>query len=117
MAVSKRVRIADVAMRAGVGVGTVSRVLNGSPNVREATRQGVLDAIDQTSYRPSRLAAGLSRGTPASVAIVVPFLTRPSVLARLAGVMEGLDGEGYDTSVCNVETPAPRVLQDRMLAE
>lgn len=117
MAVSKRVRIADVAMRAGVGVGTVSRVLNGSPHVREATRQRVLDAIDQTSYRPSRLAAGLSRGTPTSVAIVVPFLTRPSVVARLAGVIEVLDGEGYDTIVCNVETPAQLDRQVRMLAE
>src|ERR1700742_2823504 len=117
MTVSKRVRIADVAMRAGVGVGTVSRVLNGSPHVREATRQRVLDAIDQTSYRPSRLAAGLSRGTPASVALVVPFLPRPSVVARLACVIEVLDGEGYDTIFSNVETPAQRARQVRMLAE
>src|SRR6201986_660817 len=117
MAVSKRVRIADVAMRAGVGVGTVSRVLNGSPHVREATPRRILGAIEQRSYRPSRLAAGLSRGTPASVAIVVPFLTRPSVVARLAGVIEILDGEGYDTIVCNVETPAQRDRQVRMLAE
>ena len=117
MAVAKRVRIADVAMRAGVGVGTVSRVLNGSPHVREATRKRVLDAIGQANYRPSRLAAGLSRGTPASVAIVVPFLTRPSVVARLAGVIEVLDAEGYDTIVCNVETQAQRDRQVRMLAE
>ena len=117
MAVAKRVRIADVAMQAGVGVGTVSRVLNGSPQVREATRKRVLDAIDRTRYRPSRLAAGLSRGAPASVAIVVPFLTRPSVVARLAGVIEVLDAEGYDTIVCHVETPAQRDRQVRMLAE
>jgi DNA-binding LacI/PurR family transcriptional regulator len=117
MAISKRVRIADVAARAGVGVGTVSRVLNGSPHVREGTRGRVLEAIDQTKYRPSRLAAGLSRGAPASVAIVVPFLTRPSVVARLAGVIEVLDAEGYDTIVCNVETPSQRDRQVRMLAE
>lgn len=107
-AVPKRVRIADVAASAGVGVGTVSRVLNGSPHVRIATRQRVLDAIERTSYRPSRLAAGLSRGTPGSVAILVPFLTRPSVVARLAGVIEVLDAEGYDTIVFNAETPAQR---------
>ena len=116
MAVSRRVRITDVATRAGVGVGTVSRVLNGSPQVRESTRARVLEAIEQTRYRPSRLAAGLSRGSPASVAIVVPFVTRPSVVARLAGVIEVLDGEGYDTIVCNVETPAQRDHQIHMLA-
>ena len=116
MAVSKRVRITDVAARAGVGVGTVSRVLNGSPQVRESTRTRVLEVIEQIRYRPSRLAAGLSRGSPASVAIVVPFLTRPSVVARLAGVIEVLDAAGYDTIVCNVETPAQRDRQTRMLA-
>src|ERR1700751_1462868 len=117
MAISRRVRIADVAARADVGVGTVSRVLNGSPHVRERTRERVLEAISQTGYRPSRLAAGLSRGTPGSVAIIVPLLTRPSVVARLAGVIEVLDAEGYDTIVCNVETPAQRDRQLRMFAD
>jgi LacI family transcriptional regulator len=117
MAISRRVRIADVAARASVGVGTVSRVLNGSPQVRESTRRRVLEAINQTGFRPSRLAAGLSRGTPASVAIIVPFLTRPSVVARLAGAIGVLDAEGYDTIVCNVETPAQRDRQIRMFAD
>ena len=76
----------------------------------------MLDAIEATNYRPSRLAADLSRGTPTSVAILVPFLTRPSVVARLAGVIKALDAEGYDTIVCNVETPAQRDRQVHMLA-
>jgi len=113
----KRVRIAEVAARAGVGIGTVSRVLNGSPQVREATRRRVLDAIELTRYRPSRLAVGLSRGTPQSVAILVPFLTRPSVVARLAGAIEVLDAEGYDTVVFNVETPAQRDHHADLLTE
>ncbi|HLI35865.1 MAG TPA: LacI family DNA-binding transcriptional regulator [Streptosporangiaceae bacterium] len=116
-AAPRRARIADVAADAGVGVGTVSRVLNGSPHVRAATRQRVLDAIERTSYRPSQLAAGLSRGTPRSVAILVPFLTRPSVVARLAGVIEVLGVEGYDTIVFNVETPAQRDHHARLLTE
>ena len=117
MTSSKRVRIADVAARAGVGVGTVSRVLNNSPHVREATRQRVLEAISQTSYRPSRLAASLSRGTSGSVAIIVPFLTRPAVVARLAGVIEVLDAEGFDTIVCNVESEAQRDRQVRLFSD
>ena len=46
-AADRRVTIADVAADAGVGVGTVSRVLNGSEQVREATRRAVLDSIDR----------------------------------------------------------------------
>ena len=103
-----RPTIADVAALAGVGVGTVSRVLNGGLHVSEATRKNVLDVIERLGYRPSHLAAALSRGTPRTVAIVVPHLTRPSTVARLAGALAVLDEQGYDTIVCNVDTPEQR---------
>ena len=104
----RRATIADVAAASGVGVGTVSRVINGAPNVREATRTSVLKVIDQLRYRPSHLAASLSRGTARTMAIVVPHLTRPSVVMRLAGALAVLDEQGYDTVVCNVDTPQQR---------
>src|SRR5215469_3905396 len=72
MAPSGRVTIADVAAASGVGVGTVSRVINGGANVRESTRHTVLRVLKQLGYRPSYLAASLSRGTPRTIAIVVP---------------------------------------------
>jgi DNA-binding LacI/PurR family transcriptional regulator len=103
-----RPTIADVAAAAGVGVGTVSRVLNGGVNVRESTRLKVLEVIERLGYRPSHLAAALSRGTPRTVAILVPHLTRPSTVARLAGALAVLDEQGYDTIVCNVDTPQQR---------
>jgi DNA-binding LacI/PurR family transcriptional regulator len=109
----RRATIADVAAASGVGVGTVSRVINGAANVREATRVSVLRVIDQLGYRPSHLAASLSRGTARTMAIVVPHLTRPSVVIRLAGALAVLDEQGYDTVVCNVDTPQQR---DRHLA-
>src|SRR5690242_7442568 len=108
MPAPRRATIADVAAASGVGVGTVSRVINGAPNVREATRTSVLKVIDQLAYRPSHLAASLSRGTARTMAIVVPHLTRPSVVMRLAGALAVLDEQGYDTVVCNVDTPQQR---------
>ncbi|HEY7880070.1 MAG TPA: LacI family DNA-binding transcriptional regulator [Streptosporangiaceae bacterium] len=103
-----RPTIADVAALAGVGTGTVSRVLNGGLHVSEATRKNVLEVIERLGYRPSHLAAALSRGTPRTVAIVVPHLTRPSTVARLAGALAVLDQQGYDTIVCNADTPEQR---------
>jgi DNA-binding LacI/PurR family transcriptional regulator len=97
-----------VAAVSGFGVGTVSRVINGAANVREATRLSVLKVIDQLGYRPSHLAASLSRGTARTMAIVVPHLTRPSAVMRLAGALAVLDEQGYDTVVCNVDTPQQR---------
>lgn len=108
MRTSRRATIADVAAASGVGVGTVSRVINGAVNVREATRLRVLKVIDQLGYRPSHLAAALSRGTQRSVAIVVPHLTRPSAVERLAGALAVLAAEGYDTVVCNADSPTRR---------
>jgi LacI family transcriptional regulator len=108
MPTSRRATIADVAVASGVGVGTVSRVINGAANVREATRASVLKVIEQLGYRPSHLAASLSRGTPRTVAIVVPQLTRPSAVMRLAGALGVLDEQGYETVVCNVDTPKQR---------
>jgi DNA-binding LacI/PurR family transcriptional regulator len=108
MSFPRRATIADVAAASGVGVGTVSRVINGAANVREATRDSVLKVIDQLGYRPSHLAVSLSRGTARTMAIVVPHLTRPSVVMRLAGALAVLDEQGYDTVVCNVDTPQQR---------
>ena len=99
-----RVNIAEVATAAGVSVGTVSRVLNQSPHVRDATRERVLEVMQRLNYRPSRLATRLSRGSPRTVVILVPFLTRPSVVVRLAGAIGVLDEEGFDTVLRNVET-------------
>src|SRR5215472_17301793 len=108
MSSARRAPIADVAAASGFGVGTVSRVINGAANVREATRMSVLKVIDQLGYRPSHLAASLSRGTARTMAIVVPHLTRPSAVMRLAGALAVLDEQGYDTVVCNVDTPEQR---------
>jgi LacI family transcriptional regulator/LacI family repressor for deo operon, udp, cdd, tsx, nupC, and nupG len=105
---SHRANIADVAAASGVGVGTVSRVINGAANVREATRLKVLQVVEQLGYQPSHLASALARGTARTVAIVVPHLVAPSVVERLAGALAVLNAEGYETVVCNVDSPAQR---------
>jgi DNA-binding LacI/PurR family transcriptional regulator len=107
-AAGRRATITDVAADAGVGVGTVSRVLNGSDQVRAATVRAVQDSIDRLGYRPSHAAAALVRGTPRTVAVVVTHMTRPSTVVRVASALTVLADEGYDTIVCNVDTPAER---------
>ncbi len=86
----------------------MSRVLNGHPHVRDETRRRVLAVIRQLGYRPNRLAVGLASGSTRAVAVLVPFLSRPSVVARFAGIIAVLDAERFDCIVCNVETPEQR---------
>ena len=102
------VTIADVAARAGVGIGTVSRVLNGSPKVSDATRARVLAAIEVLDYRPSPLARGLSRGRCQTLGVIVPFFTHASAVERLRGVVAALDESRYDLVLFNVESPVHR---------
>jgi len=104
----RQVNISEVAARVGVGVGTVSRVLNGSTQVRDSTRRAVLEAIKELQYRPNRAAVSLSVGSTRSIVVLVPFLTRPSSVARLSGIIAVLDDNGYDCVVANVETRAQR---------
>ena len=98
------VTIRDVARRAGVGVGTVSRVLNDSPMVSEETRQKVQTAIEALDYSPSSVARRLSRGRSMAIAVIAPFFTRRSYVERLQGIEHVLSAGGYDLILYNVET-------------
>lgn len=102
------VTIADVARRAGVGQGTVSRVLNERSNVDPATRRRVLAAIEELDFVPSSMARRLSLGRTQTVAVILPFLTRPAAVEHLRGIEFGLVGAGYDMLVFNVETVGRR---------
>ncbi len=102
------VTIADVATRAGVGAGTVSRVLNNSPNVSADTRARVLAAIEVLDYRPNPLARGLSLGRGHTIGVLVPFFTHASAVERLRGVVAGLHGSDYDLVLLDVESPNHR---------
>lgn len=96
--------IKDVARHAGVGVGTVSRVLNGSPLVSAQTREKVRDAIRDLDYVPNKFAQRLSLGKTLTIGVIAPWFTRPSVVERLRGIELVLAETQYDLNIFNVET-------------
>jgi DNA-binding LacI/PurR family transcriptional regulator len=98
------VTIRDVARKAGVGVATVSRVINESGLVSPDTRESVLRAISELSYVPNPTARRLSLGRTNTIGVIVPFFTRPSAVERLRGISEVFEGSKYDLVVYNVET-------------
>ena len=69
-----------------MGVATVSRVINGSTAVSEATRRRVLEVVAELGYEPNATARALSTGRTRAVGVIAPFFTRPSVIERLRGV-------------------------------
>ena len=98
------VTIRDVAKYAGVGVGTVSRVLNEHESVSQPTREKVLYAINALNYSPSPVARSLSSGKTMTIGVIVPFFTNPSYVERLRGIESVLADSEYDLVLYNAET-------------
>jgi len=97
---SGRPTLDQVATRAGVGRGTVSRVVNGSTEVSPATRAAVEAAIGELGYVPNRAARSLVTRRTDSVALIVcespdRLLTEPF----FAGLVRGASGALADTGI------------------
>ena len=73
----RSVDIRDVARRAGVSVGTVSRVVNGHPSVTLAKRRLVQDAIAELKYRPDAFAQSLRKRTSNTLGVIIPDIRNP----------------------------------------
>ena len=78
------ITIYDVAREANVSMATVSRVVNGNPNVKPTTRKKVLEVIDRLGYRPNAVARGLASKKTTTVGVIMPDISNVvySELAR-----------------------------------
>ena len=73
----RAVRMRDVADRAGVGMMTVSRVLNGTARVSEETSARVYKALKDLQYQPNLMARALRGHRTHSIGIILPYLYDP----------------------------------------
>lgn len=96
--------IQDVARHADVAVGTVSRVINGSPGVKPATRQRVLDAIGELDYSPNLIARSMTSRRTGSVGVIVQSFTRPFFTEVLRGMVAAIAQAGRDFMLYNVQS-------------
>jgi transcriptional regulator, LacI family len=81
------VTIYDVAREANVSMATVSRVVNGNPNVKPATRKKVLEVIERLGYRPNAVARGLASKRTTTVGVIIPDISN-TFFAELARGIE-----------------------------
>ncbi|KAB7666772.1 catabolite control protein A [Bacillus sp. B1-b2] len=83
------ITIYDVAREASVSMATVSRVVNGNPNVKPTTRKKVLEVIDRLGYRPNAVARGLASKKTTTVGVVIPDISS-TFYAELARGIEDI---------------------------
>lgn len=91
-----RVTIYDIAREAGVGIGTVSRVLNNSPNVTPETKKRVLEVTKRLSYQPHTYAQRLARRHSETISAIIPFFSTYFFAGVLHGVQDKTSEFGYD---------------------
>lgn len=100
--------IHDVARMAGVGIGTVSRVLNNNSNVKATTREKVLSVISQLNYTPDPIARSMILRSTNSLGVMVPFFTRPFTIEVLRSVEAAINQAHRELVLYNIETNIQR---------
>ncbi|MDD2970913.1 MAG: LacI family DNA-binding transcriptional regulator [Lachnospiraceae bacterium] len=93
--------VQDVAKKAGVGVGTVSRVISGKGYVSEEKRKLVQAAIEELGYQPNELARNLLHNRTNIIAIIVPSVANAFYSTLVYYIEIELRKYGYKTMLCD----------------
>ncbi len=100
-----KVTIYDVAREAGVGIGTVSRVLNNHPSVTPETRKLVKDVLVRLNYQPHTYAQRLAKRHSETISAIIPFFSTYFFVEVLRGVQDKISQTGYDLVLYGVNDP------------
>jgi DNA-binding LacI/PurR family transcriptional regulator len=111
------VTVKDVALRAGVSMITVSRVVNGSNLVGQSTRLKVEEAIRELNYIPNSVASNLRSRQSDIIGLVVPDITSTFWTSIARGVEDEAWTRGYSVFICNTDEDSvkERAYVDKLL--
>ncbi len=97
---SNQMTIYDISKKAGVSIATVSRVLNGSTNVKPKTRKKVMDIIEQYGYKPNAFARGLGLNSMKTIGILCADASDLYLATALSYIEKNLRENGYNSVLC-----------------
>ena len=92
--------IYDISKKAGVSIATVSRVLNGSDNVRPSTRKKVMDVIEKYDYTPNAFARGMGLHTMHTIGILCADSSDLFLAKAVYYLEQELQASGYESLLC-----------------
>ena len=101
--------IKDIARMSGVGVATVSRVLNNHPDVSEETRRKVMAVVAEQGFQPNNNARHLKQQTSASIAIIVKGTMNMLFADLVERCQQLLQDAGQDAAVYYLDEDANEV--------
>ena len=118
---ARRPTIKDVATRAGVALGTVSRILNGNSTVAPALRDHVRAVIAEIGYQPDLVARSMRAQKTHVLGCIVTDISQPVAAAMIAGAAEVAGAAGYALFVSEFRNDRPteerifQVMKDRRI--
>ena len=92
--------IYDISKKAGVSIATVSRVLNGSDNVRPSTRKKVMDVIEKYDYTPNAFARGMGLHSIHTIGILCTDSSDLFLAKAVYYLEQELQANGYESILC-----------------
>jgi LacI family transcriptional regulator len=101
-------KLVDVARRAGVSVGSVSRVINEHPTVSPATRERVEAAVRELGYVPNAIAGSLRSRRSKTIGLIIPDVTNPFFSELALHVERSAAAAGYNVILGNSDNSAER---------
>ena len=104
----KRIRIKDVAERAGVSTGTISNVLNHPESVSDSTRAHILRVMDELDFVRDASARHLRVGESQTVGVIVRDIANPFYMELARGVEDRLERDGCVMMLCSSDADPER---------
>ncbi len=98
---SRRVTIKDVALRAGVSIGTVSRYIGNSGYVGKESKDKISRAIKELHYIPNATARSMINKKSRIIGVAVPEINNPFLADLVVRIESCLSREGYSIMLCN----------------
>jgi len=109
--------IKDVASQAGVAVSTVSRVINGHPDVSEDTRKRVLSAVSELHYVPNNSARDLVCRQPDAIGLVVRGAENPFFSPVINAIEHACEEAGYSVILRQIKSDEDEVAEGAALVQ
>ncbi|QKS70166.1 LacI family DNA-binding transcriptional regulator [Paenalkalicoccus suaedae] len=111
------VTINDIAKRAGVSRTTVSRVINNSGYVSEASKRRIMTAIEETGYVPSEQAKSLRLKRTKVIGVILPKISTETSSRVVDGINSELNSNGYQILLASSDLSMEREIEHLKLLQ
>lgn len=96
----KRTTIYDIAKKLNIAASSVSRALNNSEQVNDATKKLILQTASELNYKRNNLASNLRKGKSKTIGVVVPYINQNFFSNVIAGIEDASYQKGYNLIIC-----------------